>query len=132
LLKKRSFTLVITHRKGVICSAGYTIWRVPLPFGQIFSQRIQVFGNTMLSRQGASMLGCVGLSDLVAHSEAEYVDAAVRLAGDVARLRNLRGHLRVEALNSAPFDAKTFASDFQNALIEMHREKSRDMRRTAA
>ena len=84
---------------------------------------ITLAGNTMLSRQGASMLDCVGLSDLVAHSEAEYVAAAVRLAGDTARLENLRGHLRADALKSPLFDAKTFASDFQNALFQMHQEK---------
>ncbi len=31
-------------------------------------------GNTLLSRQGASLLACAGLADWVAANEADYVD----------------------------------------------------------
>jgi protein O-GlcNAc transferase len=84
---------------------------------------ITLAGNTMLSRQGASMLACVDLSDLVAHSEAEYVDTAVQLAGDATRLANLRRQLRAQALKSPLFDSKAFAKDFQEAIFQMHQER---------
>ena len=91
---------------------------------------VTLAGNTMLSRQGASMLSCVGLTDLIAHSEAEYVETAVRLAGDTARLAKLRNQLRADALKSPLFDAKTFAADFQTALFQMHEERMQVVRST--
>lgn len=77
---------------------------------------VTLAGTTMLARQGASLLGCVGLSDWVARDEAHYVELAVRHAGDVAALAELRAGMRARAAASPLFDAGRFAARLQSAL----------------
>ena len=78
-------------------------------------------GNTLLSRQGASLLACAGLEDWVVHDEAEYIAKAVALAGDIDRLAQLRAGLREKVLASPLFDAPRFAANLEKALLEMWR-----------
>lgn len=82
---------------------------------------VTLAGNTMLSRQGASMLQCVGLADWIAQDESGYVDICRRVAADQPALAALRAELRERALRSPLFDAKRFAGDFQTALVRMSR-----------
>lgn len=55
---------------------------------------VTLAGAAHVSRVGASLLHAVGLDDLVAQSEAEYVGKAVELARDAARRATLRETLR--------------------------------------
>ena len=80
---------------------------------------VTLAGETMLARQGASLLGCVGLSDWVARDPAHYVELAVRHAGDVERLAGLRAGLRAQAVASPLFDARRFTEHLQGALRTM-------------
>ena len=48
----------------------------------------------LASRVGASLLNVVGLSDVVAGTREQYVNRAVELASDPARLQRLRQTLR--------------------------------------
>jgi predicted O-linked N-acetylglucosamine transferase (SPINDLY family) len=75
--------------------------------------------DTMLARQGAAMLGCVGLGDWVAANEAAYVDLAQTKSADVAGLTALRRNLRATAEASPLFDAKRFAQDLRAAFFAM-------------
>ena len=84
---------------------------------------VTLAGNTMLSLQGASMLGCVGLNDWVAKDEAEYVAITTRFANDTERLVQIRCNLRDVAERSPLFDTKTFAHNLENALRAMYLEK---------
>lgn len=77
-------------------------------------------GDSMIARQGAAMLQCVGLGDWVARHHDDYVAIARVMAGDPARLDDLRQTLRARTLQSPLFDAKTFASDLGAALRDMH------------
>ena len=76
-------------------------------------------GNTLLSRQGASMLTCVGLEKWVAGDVDEYVAKAASLTGDIDRLAQLRAGLREKVLASPLFDAPQFAVNLEDALHEM-------------
>jgi predicted O-linked N-acetylglucosamine transferase (SPINDLY family) len=76
-------------------------------------------GNTLLSRQGASLLTAAGLPDWIATSEADYVDKAVRCSGDLPRLAALRAGLREQVRSSPLFDAPRFARHFEAALWGM-------------
>lgn len=78
-------------------------------------------GHTMLSRQGAGMMGCVGLHDWVAHSEAEYLEKARAFATDIPALATLRQSLRARALASPLFDTQRFAGHLTDALEGMVR-----------
>jgi predicted O-linked N-acetylglucosamine transferase (SPINDLY family) len=81
---------------------------------------ITLLGDSMLARQGASMLNCVGLPDWIAVSEADYAARAVRLALDVPALAELRLRLRRQATQSPLFDSPGFARNLSLALQAMH------------
>ena len=76
-------------------------------------------GDTLLARQGASMLTAAGLGDWVAISEEDYIAKAVALAGDLPKLAALRARLREQVSTSPLFDAKRFARNFEDALWGM-------------
>jgi protein O-GlcNAc transferase len=63
-------------------------------------------GDTMVSRWSASMLRALRLDDLVASSEEAYVAIAEALAGDPARLSDLRGTLRDRLAASSLCDGR--------------------------
>ncbi len=86
---------------------------------------LSMLGNTMLSRQGATMLGCVGLSDWFAHDEMGYVDKAVKFSADVQYLARLRSSLREAAEKSPLFDTKRFTGDFEGLLVKMCAQQQR-------
>jgi protein O-GlcNAc transferase len=80
---------------------------------------ITLAGPTHVSRVGASILTAAGLSELVASSPDEYVQHALGLAADVARLRRLRASMR-ERLRSSPLlDARGFARRVEKAYSDM-------------
>lgn len=76
-------------------------------------------GDTLLARQGASLLTAAGLGDWVATSVADYIDKAVVLSGDLPKLAKLRAGLREQVSASPLFDAKRFARNFEAALWGM-------------
>jgi protein O-GlcNAc transferase len=84
---------------------------------------VTVSGNSLLARQGESMLRCVGLGEWVAKDEHGYVEVAVAQVGDLEQLRDLRTSLRTRALASPLFDAVKFAHDLEVALTAMAHSK---------
>jgi protein O-GlcNAc transferase len=86
---------------------------------------VTLAGNSLLSRQGASMMHCVGLGDWVAGSEDEFVEIALANARDLEALATLRAELRARALASPLFDAAKFARILEDAFAEMVRGKGR-------
>ncbi len=80
---------------------------------------VTLAGNTMLSRQGASLLTYAGLSDWVAQTEEEYVAIAVQRAGDVHKLSGLRAAMRQQVFTSPLFNAPDFASSLEDTFREM-------------
>ncbi|MBK9440860.1 MAG: tetratricopeptide repeat protein [Comamonadaceae bacterium] len=81
---------------------------------------ITIRGNTMLSRQGAGMLACVGLHDWIAEDEDQFVLKASQFARDVDGLQRLRAGLRTKALASPLFDTRLFAENLQDALESIY------------
>jgi len=61
-------------------------------------------GDTFAGRVGASLLTAVGLPELIAPDLAGYVERAVALAGDNARMTRYREHLALAGRDSALFD----------------------------
>lgn len=80
-------------------------------------------GDTLLSRQGASLLAAGGLPDWIADDEADYVSKAIALAGDLPRLAALRAGLRRQVLASPLFDAPLFARHLEAAFWGMWQAK---------
>jgi predicted O-linked N-acetylglucosamine transferase (SPINDLY family) len=76
-------------------------------------------GNTMLARQGESLLVAAGLHDWIARSDDEYVRLAIAHVADLAPLADLRAGLRERVAASALFDAKKFAHELAEAFLAM-------------
>ena len=76
-------------------------------------------GNSMLARQGASLLACVGLEDWIASDEADYAARTIAYATDINRLAQLRSTLRSCLLVSPLCDAPLFARNLEAAFRGM-------------
>ena len=76
-------------------------------------------GDTMLSRQGVSLLTYAGLVDWVAQTDDEYVAIAVQKAGKLEDLSRLRATLRQQVFKSPLFNAPNFANNFVETLRAM-------------
>lgn len=84
-------------------------------------------GNTLIGRQGESMLVNAGMADWVAYSEEDFIDKAVRAAADIERLRAERVGTR-ERLRSMPlYDAQRFARHLGEAFNRMWDARSSSM-----
>jgi protein O-GlcNAc transferase len=80
---------------------------------------VTIIGETFASRVASSLLVNVGLSELIAHSLAEYEALALELARDRPRLEALRLYLR-EARDSLPlFDSPRFTRELEAAYERM-------------
>jgi protein O-GlcNAc transferase len=76
-------------------------------------------GDRHAGRVGASLLGQIGLTDLIAGSAEEYVKIALVLADDPARLNDLRYSLRPRMAGSPLCDAGAFARKIEAAFRAM-------------
>jgi protein O-GlcNAc transferase len=82
---------------------------------------VTLTGATSLHRAGACLAMNLGLPDLVASSEADYVAKAIELARDLPRLAQLRATLR-ERLEASPLgDAPRFARHMEAAFRSVWR-----------
>ncbi len=86
---------------------------------------VTMAGDLHVSRVSASLLGAVGLADLVAESEAEFARQAGRLAADRGRLTELHGGLRARLLASPLCDQAAFADRFARVVRMMWRDACR-------
>jgi protein O-GlcNAc transferase len=83
---------------------------------------VTLAGKEHVSRVGASLLTNMGLPQLVAHSEEEFVRIASSYANNHAALVELRKGLRERFRASPVMDGKRFAAEFGTALRTMWRE----------
>jgi len=74
---------------------------------------ITLQGNAHASRVGTSLLSNIGLTELIATTQEEYVNIAVDLATDRERLCTLREGLRGRMAQSPLTDVKLFTSDLE-------------------
>jgi predicted O-linked N-acetylglucosamine transferase (SPINDLY family) len=82
---------------------------------------VTLAGQTMPSRGGASLLSVVGLSELIALDEEQYVAIAAALARDLDRLEELRRGLRERVARSPLTDAARFTRELEAAYREAWR-----------
>jgi pseudouridine synthase len=80
-------------------------------------------GETHVSRVGVSLLERIGLGELAADSEAEYIEHAVTLAGNPGRLAELRAGMRERMANSPVANAGAFTRDLEDAYRRMWEEQ---------
>lgn len=77
---------------------------------------VTLVGPALFERLSYSVLMNLGLEDLCARTVDSYVEAAVRLAGDRARIVELRRTLRDRIAASPMRDSARFARDFYDAI----------------
>ena len=81
---------------------------------------VSLAGKTAVSRRGLSILGNIGLPELVATSIEQYhVAIAAGLASALPRLAELRSGLRDRMKRSPLMDAPRFARDVEGAFDQM-------------
>ncbi len=83
---------------------------------------VTLAGDRHASRVGASLLSAVGLQELIAASEDEYVERVAALAGDLPRLATMRAGLRARMSVSVLCDQRGFAARFDGAVRGLWRE----------
>jgi tetratricopeptide (TPR) repeat protein len=76
-------------------------------------------GDRLLSRIGYGLIDAVGLGELVAADEDDYVNRAIVLSGQPERLRQLRRGLRARMAASPLRDEAAFARAVENAFMAM-------------
>jgi len=83
---------------------------------------ITLVGPTVVGRAGWSQLHNLDLKELAAQTPEEFVQIAVKLAGDLPRLNELRRTLRQRIEKSPLMDAKRFARHVEAAYRDMWRK----------
>jgi predicted O-linked N-acetylglucosamine transferase (SPINDLY family) len=76
---------------------------------------VSLIGGHPVSRAGLSQLSNLGLAELAARAEEDYVRIAVQLAGDLPRLAELRGTLRSRMAASVLMNGGRFARQIESA-----------------
>jgi len=80
---------------------------------------VALAGETYVTRFGGSALVALNLQKWIAGSSEQYVETAVRLAGDLDRLGQLRATLRDRMRASPLLDAAGFTGNLEEAYREM-------------
>jgi predicted O-linked N-acetylglucosamine transferase (SPINDLY family) len=80
---------------------------------------VTLAGDSHVSRAGLDVLRCVGLEDLVVFWPEQYVQEAIALAGDIARLRVLRRSLRDRMKQSPLLDGISLTRRIEAAYVRM-------------
>ena len=99
--------------------------------GQIFVPVVTLLGDSYLRRMTASHLIPIGLGDLVAKTPDDFVEIAVRLAGDPQRLAELRATLRDRLLASPLMDRPGYARSVDAMFRDLWRRWAGDQPRSA-
>jgi protein O-GlcNAc transferase len=86
---------------------------------------VALAGERSVARSGVSILGTLGMPELIATSDDEYVDINCRLAADAGWRRRLRESLRARMQASPLMDATRFARGFEDAIRRMLDESRR-------
>lgn len=80
---------------------------------------VTIAGKEHRSRVGVSLLGAVGLGDLVGADDETFVRKTVELAGDLPRLSDLHASLGRRMTESPLCDGASFARRFERAMGEI-------------
>jgi predicted O-linked N-acetylglucosamine transferase (SPINDLY family) len=79
---------------------------------------ITLVGDRHASRVGLSILACMELTELIAYTSQQYIDAAVQLAAKPERLQHYRQTLRTRLAASSLMDGKTFTSRLEQSYLQ--------------
>jgi predicted O-linked N-acetylglucosamine transferase (SPINDLY family) len=89
---------------------------------------ITLSGNTLLSRQGASLLHCAGLQEWIAKDEEEYIAKAIYYATHQELLVDVKNKLKQEVADRALFNTSLFSKQFEEAMFGMWEQRNQSSR----
>lgn len=87
-------------------------------------------GDTLVSRQGASLMTAVGLAEFIAKDRQDFIEKAQYFATHLPELSIIRSALRQQLMASTLGNAAEFADNFEQALFAMWEEKMKDLSAT--
>jgi protein O-GlcNAc transferase len=87
---------------------------------------VTLVGDRHAGRVGVSLLETVGLTQLMARTEEEYVRIAARLAGDLPALAGLREGMRGRMLASPLMAEAQFVGELERSFIAVWQERLRE------
>ena len=87
----------------------------------VISSKVMGYVRELNARAGASLLSNVGLSEWIATTPQQYVELAVKLAGDTDTLATLRRELRPRLMASAVMDEVRYMRDLEAVYREAWR-----------
>jgi predicted O-linked N-acetylglucosamine transferase (SPINDLY family) len=76
-------------------------------------------GNTHVSRVGVSQMSNLGLQELIAKNQDDYVNIAVELAGNIEKLSALRAGMRERMLASPLMNVERFTRNLEQGYEQM-------------
>ena len=76
-------------------------------------------GGTFAGRVASSLLGAIGLNDMIADSPQTYEATALKLARDTQAIRAVRARLEANRETHPLFDTVRFTRDLEKAYVEM-------------
>jgi len=85
-------------------------------------------GDTFAGRVAASLLGAIGLPELVTSSQTDYERLAIELATQPDRLAALRRKLADNRLTTPLFDTVRFTRHLEQAYAAMHARRKAGQR----
>jgi predicted O-linked N-acetylglucosamine transferase (SPINDLY family) len=80
---------------------------------------ITLYGRPSVGTLGGAILNAVGLDELIARRQEDYIANAVALANDLVKLARIRQTLRATMRASAIMDEQGFARNVEQAYFEM-------------
>jgi protein O-GlcNAc transferase len=86
---------------------------------------VTLVGDTAVGRAGLSQLTNIGLTELIARTPDQFVEIAVKLAGDQSRLSEIRRTLRDRMAASPLCGRDRFARAMENAFRQMWQNRCR-------
>jgi len=76
---------------------------------------VTIMGDHFISRNSASILKSLGLPELIAESQQQYVDIAIALAHDIVKRKSLKIDLRKRFYGSVLGDSRKFTGNLEEA-----------------
>ena len=80
---------------------------------------ITLVGERLVARMSLSILSTLGLTELTAQTQEEYVDICIKVAADMTHLQNLRTSMREKMQSSALMDPGTFTHQLEATYRKM-------------
>ena len=82
---------------------------------------ISMAGKAFASRVGASLLSAIGLPELIAYSEDEFIKLACKLGNDLKAISTLKERLANNYQTMPLFNTKLYCKHLESAYQEMYR-----------